>query len=55
MQKLFYIVSNFKTHYHLKFDFQKVEPHTWGTCLNHGIKHHEDNQLQSVELPGRIS
>ena len=35
MEKLFYIMSNLETHYHLKLDFQKVDQHTgdkWPTA-----------------------
>ena len=38
-------------HYHFKLDFQ----HPAGKWFNHGTKHHKDNQLQSLELPNRIS
>ena len=46
MKKLFYIMSNLQTHYHVKLDFQKVDQHTGGKWLT---------QLQSLELPCRIS
>ena len=36
-------------------NFQKVNQHTGGKWLIHGTKRHKDNQLQSVELPCRIS
>ena len=39
-------MSNFQTYYHFKLDFQKVDQHT---------KRRKDNQLQSLELPCRIS
>ena len=37
---------------HLSFttDIQKLVQHTGGKCLIHGTKHHNDNQLQSLEL-----
>ena len=38
-----------------KIDFQKVEQHTGGKWLIHGTKRRKDNQLQSPELPCRIS
>ena len=44
-----------KNHYHFKFDFQKVGQHTGGRWLINGNKHRKDNQLQSLELPCRIS
>ena len=55
MKKLFAIMSNLQTHYHLKLDFQKVKEHAGGEWLIHGTKRHKDNQLQSLELPSRIS
>ena len=38
-----------------KLDFQNVEQHTGGKWLIHGTKPRKDNQLQSLELPCRIS
>ena len=35
--------------------FKKVDQHTGGKWLIHGTKLHKDNQLQSLELPFRIS
>ena len=55
MKKLFSIMSNSQTHYHFKLDFQKMDQHTGGKQLIHGIKHHKKDQLQSLELPHRIS
>ena len=48
-------MSNLQTYYNFKLDFQKMNQHTEGKWLIHGTKHHKDNQLQSVELPCRIS
>ena len=48
-------MSNLKTYYHFKLDFQKVDQHAGGKWLIHGTKRHKDNQLQSLELPCRIS
>ena len=45
---------NLQTHYHYKLDFQKVEQHTRGKCLIHGINRREGNQLQSLELSCRV-
>ena len=46
-------MSNLQTYYHFKLDFQKSGPtYKW---LIHGTKRHKDNQLQSLELPCRIS
>ena len=54
-KKLFSFMSNLQTYYHFKLDFQKVDLHTGGKWSIHGTKHHKDNQLQSLELPCRIS
>ena len=54
-QKLFSLMSNLQTYYHFKLDFQKVDQHTGGKWLIHGTKLRKDNQLQSLELPCRIS
>ena len=48
-------MSKLQTYYHFKLDFQKVDQHTGGKWLIHGIKSCKDNQLQSQELPCRIS
>ena len=48
-------MSNLQTHYHFKLDFQKVDQHTGGKWLIHGTKRRKGNQLQSLELPCRIS
>ena len=55
MEKLFFIMSNLQTNYHFKLDFQKFNQHTGGNWLIHRVKHHKDNQLQSLELSCRIS
>ena len=54
-QKIVFLMSNLQTYYQFKLDFQKVEPHTGGKWLIHGTKRRKDNQLQSLELPCRIS
>ena len=54
-KRLFSLMSNLQTHYHFKLDFQKVAQHTGGRWLIHGTKRRKDNQLQSLELPCRIS
>ena len=48
-------MSNLQTYYCFKLDFQNVDQHTGGKWLIHGTKHCKDNQLQSLELPYRIS
>ena len=48
-------MSNLQTYYQFKLDFQKVDQHTGGKWLIHDIKRRDDNQLQSLELPCRIS
>ena len=48
-------MSNLPTHYHFKLDFQKMDQHTVGKWLIHSTKHRKDSQLQSLDLPWRIS
>ena len=48
-------MSNLQTYYHFSLDFQKVDQHTGDKRLIRGIKRQKDNQLQSMELPCRIS
>ena len=55
MKTLFSIMSNIQTYYHFKLDLQKVDQHARGKWWIQSIKHHKDNQLQSLELPCRIS
>ena len=38
-----------------KLDFHKVDQHTGNKWLIHGTKPHKENQLQSLELPYKIS
>ena len=54
-QKIVFLMSNLQTYYHLKLDLQIVDQHTGGKWLIHGTKRRKDNQLQSLELPCRIS
>ena len=55
-QSCFPLCQTYKpTIYHFKLDFQIMDQHTGGKCLIHGTKHRKDNQLQSLELPCRIS
>ena len=54
-QKMFYLMSNLQTYYHFKLDFPKVDQHTGRKWLIHSTKRHNDNQLQILELPCRIS
>ena len=54
-KRLFSFMSNLETYYHFKLDFQKVDQHTVGKWLIHGTKRRNDHQLQSLELPCRIS
>ena len=55
MKKLFSIMSNLQTHYNFKLDFQKIDQHAGGKWLIHGTKHRNDNQLQRLEIPRKIS
>ena len=48
-------MSNLQTYYHFKPDFQKGGQRTGGKWLIHGTKRRKNNQLQSMELPCRIS
>ena len=55
-KKMFSLMSNLQTYYLFKLDFQKkVDRHTGGKWLIHGTRRRKDNQLQSLELPCRIS
>ena len=54
-KKLLSFMSNLRTYYHFKLDFQKVDQYIGGKWLIHGTKRHKDNQLQSLELLCRIS
>ena len=45
-------MSNLQTYYHFKLDFQKVDQYTGGKWLIHSIKHHKDDQLQSLDWIG---
>ena len=48
-------MSSLQTYYHLKLDNQKLDQDTGGKWLIHGTKRRKDNQLQSPELPCRVS
>ena len=50
-------MPSLQTYYHFKLDFQKLYmyQHTGGKWLIHGTKRCKDKQLQSLELPCRIS
>ena len=48
-------MSNLQPNCCLKFDFQKVDQHAGGKWLIHDTKRSNDNQLQSLKLPCRIS
>ena len=54
-KRCFPLCSNLQTYYHFQLDFQKMDQHTGGKWLIHGTKRHKDSQLQSLELPCRIS
>ena len=54
-KKVFSFKSSLQTYYHVKLDFENVDQHTRGKWLIHGTKRRKDNQLQSLELPCRIS
>ena len=48
-------MSNLQINYHFKLDYRKVDQHTGDKWLIHSTKRRKDNQLQSLELPYRIS
>ena len=48
-------MSNLQAYYHFNLHFQKVDRYTGGKWLIHGTKRRKDNQLQSLELPCRMS
>ena len=48
-------MSNLQVYYNFISDFPKVDQHTGGKWLIHATKRRKDNQLQSLELPCRIS
>ena len=48
-------MSKLQTHYHFKLEYLKVDQHTGGKWSIYGTKRRKDNQLQSLELPCRIS
>ena len=48
-------MPNLQTHYHYKLDFQKEDQLTGGRWLIDGAKHGKDTQLQSMEIPCRMS
>ena len=52
---MFSLMSNLQTYYHFRLDLKNVDQHTGGKWLIHGTKRRKDNQLQSLELPCRIS
>ena len=54
-KKSFSFMSNLQAYYHFKLHFQKVDWYTGGKWLIHGTKRRNDNQLQSLELPCRMS
>ena len=54
-KKVFSFMSSLQTYYHFKLDFENVDQHTGGKWLIHGTIRRKDNQLQSLELPCRIS
>ena len=48
-------MSNLQPNCCLKIDFQKVDQHAGGKWLIHNTKRRKDNQLQSLNLPCRIT
>ena len=54
-QYIFYFIKLREQLIFIKLDFQKAEQHKGGKWLIHVTKHHQDNQLQSLELVCTIS
>ena len=54
-QKIVYPYVKLTNLLSFKLDFQKVDQHTGGKWLIHCTKSRKDNQLQSLDLPCRIS
>ena len=48
MKKMFSIMSNLQTHYHLILDFKKVDQHTRGNRLIYGTNHNKGNPVQLI-------
>ena len=49
------IMSHLQPNCCLKVDLQKVDQHAGGKWLIHDTKRRKDSQLQSLELPCRVS
>ena len=54
-KRVFSIMSNLKKQLSYKKKFQKADQHTGDNWFIHGTKLRRVNQLQSLELPCRIS
>ena len=54
-QKVVFLYVKLTNLLSFKLDFQEVEQHTGGKWLINGTKRRKDNQVQSLELPCRIS
>ena len=50
MKKLFSIMSDLQTHYHLKLDFQKADQYTGGKWLVHGADGREATMTNDGKL-----
>ena len=48
-------MSSFQTYLYFKLHFRKVDQHAGDKWLIHDTKRHKDTQLQSLELPCKIS
>ena len=55
MKTSFAFTSNLQTRYNFKLDLQKVDQNIGGKSSIHSTEQCKDNQLQSMELPCRIS
>ena len=54
-EKVAFLYDKLKNLLSFSTRFPKVDLYTWGKWLIHGTIRRKDNQLQSLELPYRIS
>ena len=54
-KKVVFLYVKLQTYRYFKLDYQKVDQYTGSKWLIHGTKIRKYNQLQSLELPSRIS
>ena len=54
-EDILFSMSNLRSNWCLKIDFQKVAQRAGGKWLIHDTKRRKDNHLQSLKFPCRIS